>query len=316
VTFRPTGGGRVIACLLALVVAAGAGGCADLLATAIVSSPNRGKDVEAKAARRAFEGRSYRVGVGPPPATIALSVVDPEFRVPAGTVFLLHGISEDRRDMEKLASGLVEAGFRAVLVDLRGHGVSSGDWLSYGVFESADLVQVADHMERAGELTGPVGVVGMSFGGSVALLWTARDERVRAVVTIATFTSMTEAVHSFARHYLPSFAVSDETLDEAIALAGARGGFDPAEASPLEAVPGCRAPILFIHGMSDKKLPPTCSERLADAAPDGEVLLVEHHSHVSIERSRIMHRETVAWMTRHLRGSEPAVGAGRPGSGP
>src|SRR5215831_9206830 len=114
--------------------------------TAMVVAPNHGIS--------AFEPApdEIRVDVGPPAASLSLQIVEP--RSAAGTVFVLHGIRAAKQWMRGWGTMLADAGYRAVLVDLRGHGRSTGDFMSYGVVEARDLSQALDALERRGLVTG------------------------------------------------------------------------------------------------------------------------------------------------------------------
>jgi pimeloyl-ACP methyl ester carboxylesterase len=125
----------------------------------MVRAPNRGAVVPERA-----EGELL-ITVGPPAAALSVEIIDAA-GAPRGTVFLLHGIRADKNQVRGWAGMLADAGFRAVLVDLRGHGRSTGDWLSYGVVESKDLAQVLDALVERGLVVGRVGVMGFSYGAS------------------------------------------------------------------------------------------------------------------------------------------------------
>src|SRR5450631_129493 len=57
---------------------------------------------------------------------------------PRGTVILLHGYGLAQFSMVPWALQLAEAGWRCVLVDLRGHGKSTGKQIFYGIKEAHD----------------------------------------------------------------------------------------------------------------------------------------------------------------------------------
>ena len=143
------------------------------------------------------------------------------------------------------------------------------------------------------------------------MLWAAQDPRVEAVVTVATFVNMREAVHAFTRRFLPAFVVSDETIELAVDLAGERAAFDPSAADSLAAAASSRAPLLAIHGTSDRKLPASFSGRLVDAAPGARLELVDGCTHKSIMRSPITRHESRAWFDHHLLGGSGTTEASR-----
>ena len=81
-------------------------------------------------------------------------------------VLLAHGGGQTHWAWRNTVAALAEAGFRAVAVDLRGHGDS--DWAPNGDYRhsafAADLLTVAD------QLDGPVALVGASLGGIAGII--------------------------------------------------------------------------------------------------------------------------------------------------
>lgn len=243
------------------------------------------------------EPGEMRVAVGPPDATLSLAVLDPPARANA-TVFVLHGIRATKTDadMRRWAEMLAASGFRVVLVDLRGHGRSTGDTLSYGVFESRDLTQALDALEARDLRIGSVGVMGISYGAAAAIQWAARDARVRAVVAVAPFASLRTVVPAYAIVPLPS-----DFLNESIDRAGQRGGFDPDEANPVVAIAHTTSRVLLIHGKDDRRIPAQHSEQIFAAGKDhAELVLVPWAGHRSIVDHSIVRERATAWFARYL----------------
>jgi pimeloyl-ACP methyl ester carboxylesterase len=264
-------------------------------ADAIVRAPNRG--VLAPERR---EGELF-VTVGPPAAALSLEVVDAK-GAPRGTVFLLHGIRADRNQVRGWARMLAAVGFRAVLVDLRGHGRSTGDWLSYGVVESRDLAQALDALEGQGVVVGRVGVMGFSYGAAVAIEWAGEDARIAAVVAVAPFASLRAVAPGYAPLLPASF------VESAIDVAGREAVFDPDEASPARAIRRTRAPVLVIHGEDDGSIPPWHSRQICAAgAGHAELLLVPGAGHRSIVDAPVVRGRSSDWFGRHLLPAEPSA---------
>jgi pimeloyl-ACP methyl ester carboxylesterase len=259
-----------------------------LSASAIVVAPNRGAPAPAS-----IDGE-LPVSVGPPSATLALEIIDaPAAR---GTVFVLHGIRADKSTVRGWGQMLARAGFRAVMVDLRGHGRSTGDWLSYGVVESRDLAQALDALDARGLRLGSVGVMGISYGAAVAIEWAGNDPRVKAVVAIAPFADLRTVVPGYAPVPLPAHFVNG-----AIDMAGQQGGFDPDEASPVLAIARTRAPVLLIHGQHDERIPAWHSQRILAAGADhAELVIVSGAGHDSIAGEAVVGERAPAWFLRHL----------------
>jgi pimeloyl-ACP methyl ester carboxylesterase len=262
--------------------------CQSLAASAIVNAPNRGAP-----APRTTVDSEIRIPVGPPNAVLSLEVLAPE--VTRATVFVLHGIRADKDSTRGWGALLVKAGFRAVLVDLRGHGRSTGDFLTFGVIESRDLAQLLDALEARGLTVGDVGVLGFSYGGGVAIEWAGIDPRVKAVVAVASFASLRDVVPD----YVPM--LSRSFVNGAVDLAGRRGGFDPDDASPVRAMGRTAAPILLIHGLDDHHVPWSHSQHLFDARREHtQLLLIPGANHASIATDPAVTENAPAWFARYL----------------
>ncbi|MEX0718516.1 MAG: alpha/beta fold hydrolase [Planctomycetaceae bacterium] len=287
---RGRAGAVPVALAVALMVAGG--GCAKFVGKAMTTAPNAFHPFGAQpgyppAVRQAIGiDQELRVPVGPPDATLAVAIVEPpEFDAPRGTIIVLHGIGNSSFWMTGTARRLAEQGFRAVLVDLRGHGRSTGDRLTFGQQESRDLVQVVDHLERRNLLAGRLGVYGISYGAATAIQFAGLDPRVDCVVAVAPFSAMRDVVPDYGRTMLPGVErmISDRFMDESIAAAGVAGEFDPDRSSSIEAIRRSRAQVLIVHGTEDWLVPPYHAVRLQEAAPDRtKLVLLPRTGHVSI----------------------------------
>jgi pimeloyl-ACP methyl ester carboxylesterase len=233
--------------------------------------------------------------------------VSAERRQPKGTIFVLHGIGDRKDKVPYLlwARILAQAGYRAVLVDLRGHGRSTGRYMTYGVRESRDMKQLLDAFEAQGLVAGPVGVWGISYGAAVGIQWAAVDPRVRAVCAFEPFCTLRDAVKDFAPVVLGgwSFIAPAPVLRATTNAAAALAGFDPDDASPRKAITKTTAPVLLVHGTRDHHLPPYHSVRLHEAAPDhSELFLVEGDGHLTlwVRHLPIVRERVTAWFDEKL----------------
>jgi alpha-beta hydrolase superfamily lysophospholipase len=240
-------------------------------------------------------------------AEIHAWVVDPD-GPPRGTVFVLHGIRDSKRSQLETAQRLAHKGFRAVAVDLRCHGESSGEWLSYGVRESQDVVALADDLARRGLLHEPMGVVGFSYGAATAIQVGARDPRVRAVVAIAPFASLREVVPAYVDWMLGPLAagVPASWLTEMVDEAGEMAGFDPDEACPRCVASRLQAPLLLIHSRDDERIPFAHTEavRAACASP-AELMALDGPDHNATPAAPGVAQAVDAWLVRHLTDGPP-----------
>jgi pimeloyl-ACP methyl ester carboxylesterase len=130
-------------------------------------------------------------------------------RAPRGTVVLLHGYGVAQFAMSPWALRLAQEGWRCVLVDLRGHGKSTGQRIYFGTQEGRDLSQLLDALASNGQLTPPVAAVGESYGAALGLRWKVSDPRVDSVVAIAPYAVLSNAIlnicHEYAGWLPPAF---------------------------------------------------------------------------------------------------------------
>ena len=85
-------------------------------------------------------------------------------------VVMVPGLGDIRAEYRMLAPRLVEAGYRAVTMDLRGHGQSSTGWSDYSSAAlGSDVVALVDELNA-----GPAILVGTSMGAA-AVAWAAAE---------------------------------------------------------------------------------------------------------------------------------------------
>ncbi|WP_328348827.1 alpha/beta fold hydrolase [Micromonospora sp. NBC_00421] len=103
---------------------------------------------------------------------------------PTPTAVLIHGMASDTMASWyfTLADPLSRAGFPTVLYDLRGHGRSERPATGYAL---DDFVDDLAALLTALDVTGPLLLLGNSFGGTIAFGYAARHpDRVAGIVTV------------------------------------------------------------------------------------------------------------------------------------
>lgn len=240
-----------------------------------------------------------------PPAVLDAWIFEP--RVPrrrrgaARTVVILHGLGDSKASMAGLAHILTGRGMRAVAVDLRGHGRSTGDRIAYGAFEAGDVVELVEALATPDVLGGdlaPVGLYATSYGAHVAVQAAALDDRIDRVVAVGTYRSLRREVpHFVALRYPERAHLSPERIQGAVDAAGARAGFDPDRASAEAAVARGNARVLFIHGSDDEVVPPEHARALVDrCGPRCRLHLLEGADHLGSMRGPPLRRALLAWL--------------------
>ena len=188
-----------------------------------------------------------------------------------GTIVLLHDYARQKEFMVPWGMFLAQAGYRVVVVDLRGHGASTGQIISYGKYETADLSQMLDYLKKQGIGKGKVGVLGVGYGGQLALQWAARDPRVGAIVAIAPYARLESVFEIMAEHM--KTPIAPKTLHKAIDGAAERLDIKWADWSGEAAVRRLKQPVLFIGSDKDVLVKPDDLTILGQAAPPGSSTL-------------------------------------------
>ena len=203
---------------------------------------------------------------------------------PRPAVVIVHGFKgfKDWGMFPPLAERLARAGFTAVSFNMSGSGVDAAGAPSlpgrfagntYGA-ELSDLAAVPDALEQ-GELgTAPptvVGLVGHSRGGGIAVLRTARDPRIRSLVTWAAIADVVrwgerERIGWRARGHLD---VANTRTGQVIPLS--TGLLDEIERDHPEldierAAARIEVPWLIVHGTGDESVPVDDAARLHAAS--------------------------------------------------
>jgi alpha-beta hydrolase superfamily lysophospholipase len=121
---------------------------------------------------RASDGVSLSAAWTPPAAT-------------APAVLLVHSLSRTHQDWDATAEALASAGFGVLALDLRGHGSSVG---GYGSLQSMllDVQAALAWLKTRHEVTASrIGVAGMHFGATLAVLAAGSDSSVRSIALLS-----------------------------------------------------------------------------------------------------------------------------------
>jgi len=200
---------------------------------------------------------------------------------PRGTVVLLHGYGLAQFSMAPWALRLAQEGWQCVLVDLRGHGKSSGKQIYFGIQETHDLSQLLDQLAQRGQLKEPVAAFGESYGAVMALRWEMADPRVRTVVAIAPYATLSNAVMNIRREYarwLPKMLINAglKKLPAVLSV--------PADELDTTTVLA-RHPVtaLFVTDTNDKIVPVADVDHLRGlAAADSKLIVVPDATHETV----------------------------------
>jgi len=198
-------------------------------------------------------------------------------------IIMVHGAEQHRADpsvkMLDIASGLVEYGYNVLMFDLRGHGESDGNRMSAGYYEKRDLLGAVDYVKGRGFER--IGMLGFSVGAATALMATAEDDDIDAVIADSSFADLKDMMEpefakrtKFPKFFLPTLLFVVKIMY----------GVDFNAIKPVELISEIAPrPILFIHGELDETVPLEHAYRLQQASqnPQNELWVVPETGHVS-----------------------------------
>ncbi|MDJ0520630.1 MAG: alpha/beta fold hydrolase [Planctomycetota bacterium] len=201
----------------------------------------------------------------------------------APAVLIAHGFKgfKDWGMFPWLAECIAAAGLRAVRFDFSHNGVERTDFDRLDLFlldtptrHQEDLHALAEHVP------GPLGLLGHSRGGGDAILFAAREPRVRCVATLASIATTVVNVPDIEANlrekgYYPFPNARTKQL-----MPVARHAFEDGDRHSIEAAArGLTCPLLLVHGSDDESVPVDAQRQLAGWQPDAEVLTIEGAGH-------------------------------------
>ncbi|MCY1015547.1 alpha/beta hydrolase [Pyxidicoccus sp. MSG2] len=184
-------------------------------------------------------------------------------------VVLVHGFAGNRAQLLFEARALARAGFGVLVFDLRAHGESDGDRVTWGDGERRDVTAALDFVSARPDVDpARVGLFGFSMGGTTALLVASTDARVKAVAAAGAFPALEADVYS---GYGRWGALSAEPVLWTLRHAGV----DVKAVRPIDGM--CRLqgrPLLLINGDVDPDAPAKLQASLFRAACEPKSLWV------------------------------------------
>lgn len=183
----------------------------------------------------------------------------------------LTGHRGTKTDLLGIGSGLWRAGNNVLLFDYRGCGQSDAGRQSLAHHEMADAQAAVRYaLDRVPDAR--LGVIGYSMGGAIAILLTAREPQIRAVVADSPFATMRDVVmHAYRRRRLPPRPL----LDLTDALTQWRYGYPFGAVRPIDVIGQIAPrPLLLMHGTADEVIPVEHGYRLYEAASEPKELWI------------------------------------------
>lgn len=194
---------------------------------------------------------------------------------------LLHGYTGYKEEQYHHAMHFHEEGYNVLVPDMRCQGESEGDYIGLGYTDSADnMLWLGYILEQ--DPDAEIVIHGESMGAACALMMSAREDLPHNVKCIISDCAFTDALTVFRGKMKDWLGIPDLGFVSSARLCLlARGGYDVAKASALDAVNKSDVPTLFIHGTEDKFVPHQMEDLLYDACTaEKDIVKIEGAGHV------------------------------------
>jgi len=194
------------------------------------------------------------------------------------TAIVMHGYKSRATDMIVIGKMYNDMGFKVLLVDMRGHGLSKGEFTSFGHYEKMDLKKWILYALRTYGSNDKILVHGASMGAATAILASVENlpENVKLIVADSGFTTF---IRLFAKFTKPKLLLVFFPGLSAVTYYFHR--FFLHQISPLRAMRKNKIPIVILHGKKDEMVPYSMGVELIETskAPFKELYSVDEARH-------------------------------------
>jgi alpha-beta hydrolase superfamily lysophospholipase len=217
-------------------------------------------------------------------------------------VIVQHGYKDDRTSMLPRAEMLARHGYGVMMVDLRAHGESDGESISFGLYEIQDVDAAYQYLLTCPDVDPDrIGALGASMGGVVVLLYASQNPAIKAVVSESAYASLEDQIPAAVEASgLPAFLLAPLVQW----FAERELGFEAGDIAPVEHIGSISPrPVFVLHGGVDDVVPSDNGRRLYDAAGEPRFLWLEPDlGHTAFVEERPVEFETrvIAFFDRYL----------------
>ncbi len=197
-------------------------------------------------------------------------IAGPQDNSPA--ILMLHGNGGSRAQFWRHLRVYNEAGFAVLAIDFRGHGQSQAESKSYGVYESIDAYTAFDFL-KIKQQGAKIGVLGLSLGGSAALIGDSGPLAADAMILQSVFPDLRRAIGNRVGAIEPLLSYQSYI----------RYGRSPDTISPVKSAAQFEGAALLLGGDKDIYTPPSEVKEMHDAIKGPKALwIVEGLNHAQM----------------------------------
>jgi uncharacterized protein len=212
-------------------------------------------------------------------------------------IVLLHGFTGNRKQMVPRARFFREQGYTALLYDARASGESTGDAITFGYRERADLIAAVKFLKERGYEQ--IACLGVSQGGAT-ILFAAEDLRdMKCVICESVYDEMRHAVDRRMLRYtaLPGWLGAPLM----VAFAEQRLDLSIDDVKPADYIGKLPCPVLILSGAKDDRTWPEDTQRLFEAAREPkELWMIDGARHEDLFRFAGYPEKVRGFLRAHL----------------
>ena len=179
---------------------------------------------------------------------------------------------------KKIVEYLTPLGYNVFTFDLRGHGQSEGDIVSFGYYEKYDVMGAVNYLKNRGKVADKIALLGFSMGAIASIEAAGQDPRIDIIIADSPARDLELFISNDLKNISSNLDHILKNLDadqyytvlkylpfkeKAIFWAAKLYGINVSKVSPMNTVKNItKQPLLLIHGKSDRFISYTNSEEI------------------------------------------------------
>lgn len=192
-------------------------------------------------------------------------------------VIMVHGYRGDGSSIISPIKKMNTKGYNLLVLDLRGHGESEGDYIGMGWDERLEVIDWIDYLLDKNPHISIV-LYGVSMGAATVMNVSGEHlpSQVKAIIEDCGYTNVVDLF----KYHIETKLDEDLVFCFASFITQMKAGYSLKDNQPVEQVKKSQTPILFIHGSEDDFVPFFMLDELYNAANcDKQKLVVDGANH-------------------------------------
>jgi dipeptidyl aminopeptidase/acylaminoacyl peptidase len=202
-------------------------------------------------------------------------------------IIMQHGYKSTRKELLNEAEMMYRHGYGILLTTVRAHDHSDGEMITFGMKEIDDLEAWYQYLVTRNDIDPEkIGMLGNSYGGMLAIQFTAHNKKIKAVVADCAFSSLNDTVETSVEYFtdLPAFPFAPLI----VFWAERETGFKTEDIDATKWIAQISPrPVFLMQGGADVVISADSGQRLYDAAGEPKELWFDPElGHVGFDKER------------------------------